>query len=363
MARLGPWDGARRVAVAVSGGADSLALALLAQDWGDPVALVVDHKLRPAAAAEAEWTRATLLARGIPATILRLDGLTPGPGVAARARRARYAALSAACRAAGLVDLLLGHHAGDQAETVLMRRRGQSGPDGLAGMAACVVTEDVRLLRPLLAFDPARLRAMAAAAGLTPVEDPTNTDLRTTRARLRREIGADRAALLAAASEAGAARAMAEAEAAAELAARAEIRPERFAVLSPGPLDPAQPRRPAPQPVRAALSGGLGCAPCRRTAGRDAGGRPTAAGGPAWPGLAAGAGGRGAGTAGSRRSGRRLGRALPRRGSGAGPHGGGARGSGGGIPAPLRPAVRRAGGAAGRVGRHRAIGCARFGLW
>ncbi len=79
MARLGPWDAARRVAVAVSGGADSLALAVLAQRWGDPVALIVDHGLRPGSAAEAEAARAALAARGMPARILRSTGCDPAP--------------------------------------------------------------------------------------------------------------------------------------------------------------------------------------------------------------------------------------------------------------------------------------------
>ena len=236
MDRLGPWDGARRVALAVSGGADSLALAVLAQAWGDPVAMIVDHGLRDGSAAEAEAARAALAARGILARILRLTGLAPGPGMAARARRARYAALSAACREAGLVDLLLGHHAGDQAETVLMRRRRGSRTAGLAGMAALVETDAVRLLRPLLAFAPRRLRAVVAAAGLTPAEDPTNADLRTTRAQLRREIGEDRAELLSSAAAAARDRAEAEAAAAAELAERASLRPEGFAVLTAGAI-------------------------------------------------------------------------------------------------------------------------------
>ena len=215
------------------GGADSLALAILAKGWGDPVAFVVDHGLRAASAGEAAWTRAVLTELGIPASILRLGAFPHG---AAGARSARYAALSAACRAAGLVDLLLGHHAGDQAETVLMRQRRGSGPDGLAGMAALVETDDIRLLRPLLTFDPLRLRQVVAAAGLAPVEDPTNTDLRTTRARLRQEIGTERSALLAIAAAAGADRASADAATARELAGRAQIYPEGYAVLSPGPI-------------------------------------------------------------------------------------------------------------------------------
>ena len=238
MDRLGPWDAARRVAVAVSGGADSLALAVLAQQWGDPAAFICDHGLRPESAAEAEAARIALSARGIPARVLQLQ-VDKGPGLAARARTARYAALTAACREAGLVDLLLGHHAGDQAETVLMRQRRGSGAAGLAGMSAIVETDDVRLLRPLLSFDPAVLRALVVQAGLVPAEDPTNTDPQATRARLRQEIGGERAALLAGAARHGAARTEGEAATARELAGRVMLYPEGYAVLSPGPIGAA----------------------------------------------------------------------------------------------------------------------------
>ena len=234
MARLGPWDGERRIAVAVSGGPDSLALALLAQRWGSPSAFIVDHGLRAESAAEAEGARAALAGRGIPARILTLHGLLPGPALAARARAARYAALAAACRAAGLVDLLLGHHAGDQAETVLMRRRRGSGPAGLAGMAALSETDDVRLLRPLLFATPELLRSVVDHAGLLPAEDPSNADGRSLRVRLRREIGAARAGLMAEAVRAGEARRAAEVRTAAILAERACLYPEGYATLLPG---------------------------------------------------------------------------------------------------------------------------------
>lgn len=185
MVPLGPFGAARRVAVAVSGGADSTALALLASSWGRAVALVVDHRLRPESAAQADLTLSRLAERGIQARLLTLSGLVPGPGLQARARTARYAALTAACAEAGLVDLLLGHHASDQAETVALRRASGSGPAGLAGMSAVRVTGPVRLLRPLLAIPPARLRTTLAAAGMAWIEDPSNTDPRFTRGRLR----------------------------------------------------------------------------------------------------------------------------------------------------------------------------------
>jgi tRNA(Ile)-lysidine synthase len=169
--------------------------------------------------------------RGIAGRVLTLRGLVAGPGLAARARRARYAALEEECRALGLVDLLLGHHAGDQAETVLMRQRRGSGPAGLAGMAALSETNSVRLVRPLLAFPPERLRPVVAASGLTPADDPSNRDERWTRVRLRREIGLKRAGLLAVAARAGASRAVADREKAAELGAGASFFPEGYAVL------------------------------------------------------------------------------------------------------------------------------------
>ncbi|WP_428391388.1 tRNA lysidine(34) synthetase TilS [Lichenicoccus sp.] len=246
IAPLGPWAGASRIAVAVSGGADSLCLALLAARWAAArgiatCGLIVDHALRPAAAAEAETTRARLSAHAIDAVILRLRGLDHGPALAARARAARYAALTEACRQRGLVDLLLGHHAGDQAETVLMRSRAGSGPDGLAGMAAIAETNDLRLLRPLLGIDPARLRHTLQAMGLDWVEDPSNRDVRALRTRLRSEL-ADNPALAAdlraEARAAGNRRADHDAAQAALLAGSAMLRPEGFALLPRGLLPP-----------------------------------------------------------------------------------------------------------------------------
>ncbi len=240
MAGLGPWPENRRVAVAVSGGADSSALALLAAGWGQPLALIVDHRLRPGSGAEAALTAGRLAGRGIPARVLRLDGLVPGPALPERARHARYAALGEACRAAGLGHLLLGHHAGDQAETVLMRSRRGSGMRGRAGMAAIHATRDVCLIRPLLGVAPARLRATLRAARLDWVEDPTNRDWRFLRPRLRAELAAaDPAVLLDGAAEAGRARAVQDQAIAAELASRATIRPEGFVLVTPGPLSAA----------------------------------------------------------------------------------------------------------------------------
>lgn len=236
MEECGPWDVSRRVAVAVSGGSHSLCLALLAQGWGQPLALIVDHGLRPEAAREATWTAAVLSAHGIANRILTLRSLAAGPGVSARARRARYGAMEEACREAGLVDLLLGHHAGDQAETVLMRQRQGSGRAGLAGMPALRATALVRLVRPLLDQPAERLRATLHAVGQHEwVDDPSNQDMTYSRVRARDELARGTAAPDRTPSSV---RMMDEATAAAELAFAAMILPEGWAVLRPGPLSP-----------------------------------------------------------------------------------------------------------------------------
>ena len=187
--RLGPFEPRPCLAVAVSGGADSLALCLLAHRWaegrgGQVVAFTCDHGLRDGSSEEARQVAADLQARGIKTAILTL-AVPPGPGLAMRARRARYAALERECRDRGILHLLLGHHAADQAETVAMRLLRGSGPAGLSGMAAVSEGRDVRTLRPLLAVAPARLRDTAAAFGAVWLEDPTNADARHLRPRLR----------------------------------------------------------------------------------------------------------------------------------------------------------------------------------
>jgi tRNA(Ile)-lysidine synthase len=177
--------------------------------------------------------------------LLRLTDLHHGPALAERARIARYAALRTACADRGILHLLLGHHAADQAETVLMRRQSGSGPAGLAAMPTLSEQWGLRLLRPLLDIPPVRLRLTLRAAGLAWVEDPSNRDQHALRPRLRAGLndpdgtGPAIAALCEAAGAAGATRAARDTAITEILAERAAIHPEGFAVLSPGPIDPA----------------------------------------------------------------------------------------------------------------------------
>lgn len=189
MVSLGPWvpdSPDCPVGIAVSGGGDSLCLAWLATFWRkNLLAFIVDHGLRPESAAEATLTQERLRALGIPSQRVTLSHLKKGPGIAERARTARYAALVQMCRDHGCVDLLLGHQADDQAETVAMRQRAKSGARGLAGMAWVTALPDVRLVRPLLGVSRAALRNTLLQNRVEWVDDPSNEDRSSERVRVR----------------------------------------------------------------------------------------------------------------------------------------------------------------------------------
>lgn len=190
MAPFAPFETHPDLAIAVSGGRDSLSLALLASEWaaergGRTVALIVDHGLRPEAADEALTTAGMLERQGIESVVLCWTGAKPQAGLQEAARHARYRLLREACQARGILHLLVAHHADDQAETIAMRAARDSGPDGLAGMAALVEWPEVRLLRPLLTVPRARLTATLAARDVAWIDDPSNSDPRFERARLR----------------------------------------------------------------------------------------------------------------------------------------------------------------------------------
>ena len=203
--------------------------------------------MRPGSASEATETASRLGAIGIVAAVLALR-LDQGSALAARARRARYGALLAACRQGGIVHLLLGHHADDQAETLMIRALAGSGNAGLAGMPMLAETDSARLLRPLLAYRRERLHATLLAAGLPWVEDPSNADPHAQRARLRARLVADGIdKLSAAAQEAGADRADRERVSAATLADWVTLHEAGFATLTTAPIDPARARSVAPR--------------------------------------------------------------------------------------------------------------------
>jgi tRNA(Ile)-lysidine synthase len=172
--------------VACSGGADSMALAdaaICVAGAPHVVVLVIDHGLSPAAAsaaqAVADWARA----QGAAAVIRRVTVVRRG-SLEAAARDARYAALTALADELGLVCVMIGHTARDQAETVLLRLLRGTGPAGLAAIAA----RRGRFVRPLLALERSAIDAYAAARGLPVWHDPMNDDRRLARVRVRRDV-------------------------------------------------------------------------------------------------------------------------------------------------------------------------------
>ncbi|MDF1750836.1 MAG: tRNA lysidine(34) synthetase TilS [Alphaproteobacteria bacterium] len=178
--------------VACSGGPDSIALAILADEWAQArgmraQALCVDHGLRPEAAAEASGVAAALKGYGISTTVLRHEGAKPVRDIQAAARLIRFRLLTDWVQASELAykHIFLAHHLDDQAETVLLRLARGSGIDGLAAMAPVTERDGITLLRPLLSFPKARLVATAAESGLPVVTDPSNGDRGFARVRMR----------------------------------------------------------------------------------------------------------------------------------------------------------------------------------
>ncbi|MCM0031437.1 tRNA lysidine(34) synthetase TilS [Sandarakinorhabdus limnophila] len=182
-----------RIAVATSGGPDSLALLSLADAAfpGRVTALTVDHRLRSEAAAEAASVATQCAARGLPHVTLVREGGDFTSNIQARARAARYALMGDWCAAHGYGLLLTAHHADDQAETLLMRLNRASGSYGLAAIRpARRLQPGVMLVRPLLAVRKADLAALAAADAWQQVDDPTNRDLRHDRTAIRALLAA-----------------------------------------------------------------------------------------------------------------------------------------------------------------------------
>lgn len=185
----------RHVALAVSGGSDSTALMHLAKDWASAChpqlklsVLTVDHRLRPDSAAEAQAVGKWAAALGLEHQLLSWGGPKPQSGLQAKARAARYNLMSEWCRAHDGSLLLTGHTLDDQAETVAMRLGRTGSPESLAGIPRLGEWQGVPLFRPLLACRRVALRDYLSARGQGWVEDPSNTDPRFERVRMRQGL-------------------------------------------------------------------------------------------------------------------------------------------------------------------------------
>ncbi len=180
-----------KIAVAVSGGADSLCLTFLLQEWTDKngvelYAFTVDHGLRSESAKEARYVHRILTQKGIYHKTLVWKGKKPTHSVEEKARQARYDLLLRACAENKIAHLCLAHHQDDQAETFWLRLIRSSGVDGLSAMQPVSVRNGISLLRPLLGFSRAQIqKTLEKRFAVQWVEDPSNQQSIFERVRLR----------------------------------------------------------------------------------------------------------------------------------------------------------------------------------
>ena len=179
--------------LAVSGGPDSMAmLALGAEALDGRVAVAtVNHGLRPEAVKEAALVADACARLGVHHATLTPDAAIAGASIQARAREVRYALLARWAAAAGVGAVATAHHADDQAETFLMRAARGSGLAGLAGVRARATISGMTIVRPLLDWRRAELRAIVRRRELPFVDDPANADDRFERTRVRHLLDAN----------------------------------------------------------------------------------------------------------------------------------------------------------------------------
>lgn len=242
MQPFAPFEPGARIACAVSGGVDSMALLLLLAQWcqhsgHELLILTVDHGLRSGSSEEAEAVMRQARLLGLKGRILRWQGGKPTGAVQEPARQARYELLSHCCREEAVLHLALAHHADDQAETLALRLQSGSGLTGLAGMSAVRYLPDLRLMRPLLGIPKSRLKATMRRHEQEWSEDPSNRDERYRRVRYRAVLGAGDAGkeltrtFLSTSGVLGRLRAWSEAETARQLARTVEFHSAGYALV------------------------------------------------------------------------------------------------------------------------------------
>jgi tRNA(Ile)-lysidine synthase len=190
-----PHTAQPRIAVALSGGLDSMVLLRLAHAHGlDVCAFHVHHGLSPNADAWRDHCSAAAAELGVPFDWRPVVVAKGKSGIEAAARKLRYAALGEMCRAHGVRVLLTAHHLDDQVETVLLQLLRGSGPAGLSGMDAAnrapglLGDDSLAVARPLLGVARADLERFAREQGIAWVEDESNADPRYARNALRHQV-------------------------------------------------------------------------------------------------------------------------------------------------------------------------------
>ncbi len=186
----------QHLAIALSGGADSLALTLLAAEYANRHgitlhALTVDHRLRAESTQEVTRVAGWMRERGIRHEILTPEHLPTSRNLQARARSWRYDALAKYCRTHGILHCLIAHHAGDNRETLLHHETRDAESDAHSGMAQVRLHHGVRFLRPMLQLERDDIEAFLAAQNTNFIHDPSNQNHRFARVRHRAQLRED----------------------------------------------------------------------------------------------------------------------------------------------------------------------------
>ena len=191
--QFAPYENNPVIAIAVSGGADSMALCLLTNDWvksvsGKVIALTIDHDLRPESQDEAKQVKQWLNIRGIEHYTIKWQHEKLLGNIQSQAREARYRLLSDWCNHHDILHLMLGHHMGDQVETMLMRFTAGASVSGMAGMPKINYFQYVRILRPLLNVSKELLCNYLNSLNQSWIEDSSNYNHKFDRIYIRENL-------------------------------------------------------------------------------------------------------------------------------------------------------------------------------
>ena len=183
----------RPILVAVSGGADSVALARALHELDVPIAIAhLDHQLREESAGDAAFVAEFAHALSVPIHVegadVRAAAAATGESIEMAGRRLRYAFVCRVAREQRYAAVATAHHTQDVAETVLLRVLRGTGPSGLAGIPPETERDGARIVRPLYDVDRTDIREFLRARGQTWREDATNALFDTQRNRVRHEL-------------------------------------------------------------------------------------------------------------------------------------------------------------------------------
>jgi len=181
----------KKIAVAVSGGADSMALAFLIAEFAkhlpiDLYAFTVDHGLRKASKKEAEFAHKALSEMGYIHEIITLTGKAPTSKIEETFRKKRYELMLKRCKDLGVEYLATAHHKDDQIETLLMRFFKGTGADGLCGIPSMREENDIKIIRPLLYLSKEEIISICKSNGIKWKEDKSNKSDKFERNKIRK---------------------------------------------------------------------------------------------------------------------------------------------------------------------------------